>query len=98
MNDVPIYGSRLLFGSRRKPDYNKYILWKDSVHLTDPSCYLHGSFNFDSHSDVITTNQHLALTHWEYIFTVCNNLGIVSPILSTLTDVKSSTKKRKSRN
>ena len=97
-NDVPIYGDRMLFGPKRKPDSNKYTLWTDSVPLTDPLCYLLGPFNFDSPFDVIKTNQHIALTHWEYLFTVCNTLDIVSPILSTLTDVKSSSKKQKSRN
>ena len=92
---VPIYGARMLLGPKREPHSNKYILWTDSVHLTDPLCYLHGHFNFDSHSDVITTNQHVALTHWDYLFTACNTLCVVSSILSTLTDVKSSTKKRK---
>ena len=86
----------MLFGPKRKPDSNKYILWTDSVHLTDPSCYLNVPFNFDSHSDVITAKQHVTLTHWEYLLTVCNTLGVVSPILSTLTDVKASTKKQKS--
>ena len=96
-NNVPIYGTRMLFDPKRKPDPNKYILWIDSVHLTDTSCYLHGPFKFDSHSDVITTKQHVVLTHWDYLVTVYNTLGIVYPILSTLTDVKASTKERKNR-
>ena len=96
-NNVPIYGVRMLFGPKRKPDPNKYILRTDSVHLTDISCYLHGPFNFDSHSDIITAKQHFALTHWEYLLIVCNTLGIVSPILSTLTDSKASIKKRKNK-
>ena len=79
-NDVHIYFARMFFGPKRKPDSNKYIHWTDSVHLTDPSCYLHGPFNFDSHSDVITAKQHVALTHWEYLLTICNTFGIVSPI------------------
>ena len=83
-NNVLIYGDRMLFGPKRKPDPNKYILRTDSVHLTDTSCYLNGTFNFDSHSDIITAKQHVALTHWEYLLTVCSTLGIVSPILSTL--------------
>ena len=45
-NDVPIYGARMLFGPKRKSDSNKYILWTDSVHLTNPSCYLDGKFLF----------------------------------------------------
>ena len=84
----------MLFGSKHKPDSNKYTLWTDSVHLTDPLYHLHSPFNFDSYSDVISTNQHVALIHREYFFTVCNTLDIVYPILSTLTDVKSSTKKQ----
>ena len=66
-NDVLIYGAHMLFGPKHKPDSNKYILWIDSVHLTDLSCYLHCTFNFDSHSDIITTKQYVALTHWEYL-------------------------------
>ena len=97
-NDVPIYGARMLFGPKRKLDSTKYNLWTDSVLLTEPSCYLLGPFNFGSYSDVVTTNQHVVLTYCEYLINVCNTLGIVSPILSTLTDVKSSSKKRKSRN
>ena len=69
-NDVPIYSARMLCGPKRKPDSNKYILRTDSIHLTDPSYYLHGPFNFDSHSDVITAKQHVALTQWEYFLTV----------------------------
>ena len=41
-NDVHIYGSRMLFGPKRKLDSDKYILWRDSVFLTDHSCYLLG--------------------------------------------------------
>ena len=62
-NNVHIYGSRLLFGMKRKPDPNTYILWKYYVYLTDSSCYLHGPFNFDSHSDVITVKQHISLRY-----------------------------------
>ena len=75
-NVVPIYGACTLLGPNRIPDSNKYILWTDSVHSTYPSCYLQCLFNFDSHPDIITTNQHVALTHWEYLFTTCNTLGI----------------------
>ena len=94
-NNVPLYGTSMLFGPKRKPDLSKYILWTDSVHLTDSSCYLHDPFNFDSHFDVITAKQHIALTHWEFLLTICHSFSIVPPILSTLADVKGSTKKRK---
>ena len=87
----------MLFGPKRKPDLSKYILWTDSVHLTDSSCYLHGPFKFDSYSDVITATQNIALTHWEFLRTICHSSSIVPPILSTLTTVKGSTKKRKRR-
>ena len=97
-NNVLTYDARVLFGPKRKPDPSKYIIWNFSVHLTDYSYYLHGSFNFDSHSSIIIAKQHIALTHWEYILTVCNIFSIVSPILSILTDVKVSNKKRKQRN
>ena len=82
----------MLFSPQRKPYPSKCILWTDSVHLTDSSCYLHSPFNFYSHSDVIIAKQHIALKYWEYILTVCHIFSIVPPILSTLTDVKGSNK------
>ena len=60
--NVPVYGARILFGPTRKLDLKKYILWTDSIHLTDPSCFLHGPFNFDTRSDVIKPKQYIALT------------------------------------
>ena len=92
---VPVYEARILLGPKRKPDPDKYILWTDSIHLTDTSCYLHGHFNFEPHSDIISTKQHVALTYWEYLLTICNKLSVVSPILSTLTKVKVARNKRK---
>ena len=70
----------------------KYILWIDSIYVTDPSCYLHSPFNFDLYSDIIIVKQYLTLTHWEYLLTICTTFIIVPPILSTLTDVKGSNK------
>ena len=96
-DNVPLYGARMLFGLKRKPDLSKYTLWTASVRLTDFSCQLHGPFNFDSHSDVITAKQYIALTYWELCLTICRSLSIAPPILSTLTAVKGSTKKRKRR-
>ena len=94
-DNVPVYESRILLGPKRKPDPSKYILWTDSIHLTEISCYLHEPFNFESHSDIISSKQHVALTHWEYLLTICNKLSVVSPILSTLTQAKVARKKRK---
>ena len=84
--NVPVYGARILFGPTRKLDLKKYILWTDSIHLTDPSCFLHGPFNFDTRSDVIKPKQYIALTHWEFLLTRCSVLSIVPPTLSTLID------------
>ena len=97
INNIPLYGARMLFGSKRKPDTCKCILWTNSVYLTDSSCYLHGQFHFDSHSDVIIAKHHIARTHWEYRLNVCHSFIIVPLILSTLTTVKGSNKKRKKR-
>ena len=33
--NVTMYGARMLFSPKRKPDQTKYMLWIDSVHLTD---------------------------------------------------------------
>ena len=41
-NNIPVYCDRTLFSPKRKPDLAKYMLWSDSVHLTDPSCFIHG--------------------------------------------------------
>ena len=87
----------ILFGPTHKLDPIKYILWTDSVRLTDSSSYSHGSFNFDSHTDMFTAKQHISLTHWEYTLTICHTFSIVPPILCTLTVVKGFTKKRKKR-
>ena len=57
--NIPVYGVRILFGSTRKPDDKKYILWKDCINLTDSSCYIHRPFNFHSCSDIIKPNQHV---------------------------------------
>ena len=85
-DDVPVYGARILLGPTRKPDLTKYILWTDSIHLTDPSCFLHGPFDFDARPDVIKPKQYVALTHWEFLLTCCSILSIVPPTLSILTD------------
>ena len=63
-----------------------YILWTDSIHLTDPSCFLRRPFNFDTRSDVVKPKKYIALTQWEFLLTCCSMLSIVPPVLSTLTD------------
>ena len=55
-SNIPVYGVRMLFSPKRKADLTNYILWTDSIHLTDTSCFLYGSFNFDSQSDIISAN------------------------------------------
>ena len=56
-SNIQVYGTCMLFNPRRNLDLTKYILWTDSVHLTDTSCFLRGPFNFDSQSDIIFANQ-----------------------------------------
>ena len=77
IRNIPVYGARILFGPTRKPNDKTYILWIDSIHLTDSSCYIHGPFNFDSHSDIIKPKQYIALSHWEFLLATCSTLGIV---------------------
>ena len=97
LNDenIPIYGSRILFKPTRKPDLTKYMLWTDSVHLTDLSYFIHGPFNFDSRSNVISAKQFVALRHWELLLTSCIALGIVPPTISTLTATKPRKRRKK---
>ena len=84
-DNIPVYGSRMLFKPNRKPNLAKYMLWTDSIHLSDSSCFIHGPFNFDSRSDVISAKQFVALRHWEFLLTSCIALCIVPPTISTLT-------------
>ena len=87
-DNIPVYGSRMLFKPNRKPNLSKFMLWTDSIHLSDSSCYIHGPFSFDSRSDVISAKQFVALRHWEFLLTSCIALGIVPPTISTLTQAK----------
>ena len=74
----------MLFKPNRKLDLKKYMLWSDSVHLTNVSCFIHGTFNFDSRSDVISAKQFVDLCHWEYLLISCITLGIVPPLFPLL--------------
>ena len=65
-NNVAIYITRMLFGPKCKSDTWECILWTDSFHLTNISWYLHGSFTFDSRSDIILSKQYIALTYWNF--------------------------------
>ena len=93
--NIPVYSSRMLFKANRKPDLAKYMLWTDSMHLTDSFCFLHEPFNFDSRSDVISANQFVALHYWEYLLTSCIALCIVHPTLSSLIATKSKKRQKK---
>ena len=94
-DNVPVYGTRVLFLPKRKPDQKKYMLWSDSVTLTDSNYFIHGPFNYDAHTDVIQPKQHVALTHWEFLLSFCSQFSIVPPTLSILTVCKLSTAKQK---
>ena len=90
LNDenIPVYGSRMLFNSNRKPNLTKYMLWTDSVHLIDSTLFIHEPFSFDSRSDVISAKQFVVLHHWEFLLTSCISLGIVPPTIFILTETK----------
>ena len=94
-SNIPVYNARMLLNPKRKPSLTKYILWTDSVHLTDTSCFLHGLFNLDSQSDIRSANQYIYLRHWKFHLTPCNELGSVPPLISTLTTTKHKRRKRK---
>ena len=97
MNDdnVPVYGAKIQFKSSRKPDPIKYILWVDSVDLTDTDFLIHDSLNYDDYSNVITSKQHVALSHEEILLSFCTKFGIIVPLISALVETKSTNKKRK---
>ena len=42
--NVPVYGARMLFGSKQKLNLYKYTLWTDLVHLTDACCFIRLAF------------------------------------------------------
>ena len=93
--NIPVYGARMMFSSKQEPNLTKYMLWIDSVHLTDTSCFLHEPFNFDSQSDIISVDQYIALRHWEFLLTSYNKLDIVLLLMFTLATTKPKKKKRK---
>ena len=70
------------------------MLWSDSMHLTKTKYFIHGPLNYGSHNDIIQSNSHVALIHWEFFLYFCTRLGIVSPTLFTSTVSKFSPKKR----
>ena len=75
----------MLFSPKRKPNPKKYMLWSDSVHLTDSKYFIHGLFNYDAHADIIQPKQRVALTHWEFLPSFCSQFSIVPPTLFPLT-------------
>ena len=88
--NIPVYGARILFWIIRTPNDKTYIRWTDSIYLTTSLCYTRGPFNFDFRSDIIRPKQYINFKYWEFILTTCSTLGFVPPIVSTLTDNKSS--------
>ena len=41
IDNAPIYVARTLFSSKRKPDPKEYMLWSDSVTLTDSKYFIY---------------------------------------------------------
>ena len=71
-SNILIYGDRMIFRPKWKPDLTTYMLWTNSVHITDTSFFLHGLFNFDSQSDIISANQYIVLRYSECLIASCN--------------------------
>ena len=84
----------MLFSPKCKPNLKKFMLWSNSVHLTDTKYFIHGPFNFEAHDDIMQPNQHVALTHWKLLFSFCTQFSIVPSILSILIVGKYSLRKR----
>ena len=80
-NNIPVYGTRILLGPNWKRNTKKYILWTYSIPLSYPSCYIYGSFNFDSRSDIITPNHYFALINLDFFLISYYALSIDSSIL-----------------
>ena len=62
-----------------KPHLTKYMMWIDLVHLTESSCFIYGPFTFDSHTNIISAKQLVALQHWDFLLTSYIVLSIVPP-------------------
>ena len=93
-NNIPVYGARMLFSPKRKPSLKTYMLWSDSVNLTNTKYFIHGPFNYDAHYNTIQLNQHVAIIHWEFLLSFCNQFSIVPTTIFTLMFSKYSLKKR----
>ena len=65
-NNVSVYGARILFSPKRKPNLKKYMLLSNFVHFTDTKVFIHGVFNYDAHDDIIQPKHYVALTHWKF--------------------------------
>ena len=61
--NILFYEARILFGKLLNQMEKIFILWNFFIHITDSSSYIYGSFNFDSHSDIIKPKQFIALIH-----------------------------------
>ena len=92
---VAIYGARIIFDPRHKLDpKHLYSLnwWCTLNRFILSSAW---TIQFYSRSSIIITKQFIMLKHCEYLLTACNAFNIVLLILSTLTDGKISSKKRR---
>ena len=81
-DNIPIFGKRVLFQPHRKSDLAKHRLWTDTVPLSNPNCFLSGSFSFEARHDIIHPCNFVARSLWEHLFTNCSAYGIVPPTLS----------------
>ena len=67
-NNVPVYGAHVLFLPKHKPNLKQFMLWSDSVYLSNPKYLIYDPFNFDAHDDIIQPKQNVALIYWEFFY------------------------------
>ena len=84
--NIPVHGSRILFGPICKPNDKKYILWIDSIRLTHSSCYICEPFNFNHRSRIIKSKHYIDISYREFLLITCSILGIFPPIISVFID------------
>ena len=69
----------MLFSTKRKPNLKTFMLWSDFVHLMDIKYFIHDSFNYVAHHDIIQPNHHVALTYWKFHFLFVTSLVYFLP-------------------
>ena len=69
----------MLFSPKRKSYLNVYMLWSDSVHLTDTKYFIHDPSNYDAHGEFIQPKQHMALICYVFFLRFVTSLVCPPP-------------------